>query len=213
MKNLDELKEKWLLEAVQPLSTEPINKDAWENIIEAQVKKQRGISFQYFWASLAYQIIVYGFLTYTLLIYGKDTLVLLPGVVCFLLFIPFSLMLLLKFKQMAIGREGGKVVMDNAIKDYIEKQYTLLNSYYKFKTRYEIFLVPITSAVFVWIFFQLYIPGGVMAYPIISGALFLFILIACTAAIVAENKRNFKKPLGKLSQILNDLNSKNKSNI
>ncbi|WP_417236948.1 hypothetical protein [Bizionia paragorgiae] len=212
MQTLDEIKKNWKKEA-GPVKPDTLSEQIWQEIIEQQVKKQKGISMQYFWASFTFQIIVYGFLTYTLIVYGQDILVLIPSIICFLFYIPFTIILMSKFKRMAAGIKHDKIVWDKSIQDYIKEQYFLLSSFYKFKIRYEVFLVPISAAVFVWIFFHLYMPGGVFVYPISSGLLFLFVLVACTAAILAENKRNFKKPLKRLKNLLNDISATYKSKV
>jgi hypothetical protein len=79
-----------------------------------------------------------------------------------------------------------------------------LFSFYRFKRRYELLLIPLSSAIGVWLVFLLYVPGGVAAYP--SGAIVTFgiTLLSCAIALAAENKESFDKPLTALRQILDE---------
>lgn len=206
MQNLDEIKKNWKVDT-EHLNSGRLDKLAWQNLLKQQVKKQKNISMEYFWASFIFQIIVYGFLTHVIIKNWEDRMVLLPSVFCLLLYLPFTVVLMGKFKRMAVLRQDETYASDPSIKEYVVKQYRLLKSFYKFKTRYEIVLVPLSSAFFVWIFFQIYFPGGVITKPILSVLLFILIVGACTAAILAENKRNFKKPLKQLEEILKDINT------
>ncbi len=206
MKNLEEIKRNWKVET-EKLNPVRLDEAAWQDILVQQVKKQKSISMRYFWASLTFQIIVYGFLTHVIIKYWGDQMVWFPAVFCLLLYVPFTVVLMRKFKQLAVLKQNEKYASDLSIKEYVLEQHRLLTSFYTFKKRYEIILIPLSSAIFVWIFFRIYLPGGVMGYPKASVLLFIFSLISCTAAILAENKRNFIRPLKKLKIILEDINA------
>ena len=207
MKNLEEIKKNWKVDTKQ-LNSAQLDEAGWQDLLEQQVKKQKNISMQYFWASLTFQIIVYGFLTHVIIKYSGDQMVWFPSVFCLLLYVPFTFVLMRKFKQLAVLKQKEKHASDLSIKEYVLKQYMLLKSFYSFKKRYEIMLVPLSSAIFVWIFFRIYLPGGVLNYPKASILLFILSLVACTAAILAENKRNFIRPIKQLEKILKDINAK-----
>ncbi len=211
MQNLEEIKKNWKVDTEQ-LNSAQLDEAAWQNLLKRQVKKQKNMSMPYFWASLTFQIIIYGFLTHVIIKYWGYQVVLLPSVFCLLLYVPFTVVLMLKFKRMAVLKQNEKHATDLAIKEYVLEQSRLLTSFYTFKMRYEIVLVPLSSAIFVWIFFELYLPGGATPYPRASVLLFILILGACTAAILAENKKNFKKPLKQLEEILKDINASKTSN-
>ena len=70
-------------------------------------------------------------------------------------------------------------------------------------------LIPLSSAIIVWIIFRIYVPGGVMNYPIAALTLFTLSIGACAVAIYAENKGNFSGPLNRLEEILKDISSNN----
>lgn len=206
MQNLEEIKTNWK-GGTQQSRPGDLDKSAWQTVLKQQAKKQKNLSMQYFWASFIYQIIVYGFLVHVIIKYWGDPMVLLTSVFCLLLYVPFMIVLMQKFKRMAVLKQNENPASDLSIKQYIQDQHSLLSSFYAFKTRYEIVLVPFSSAIFVWIFFRFYFPNGVFDYPTASILLFIVVLGACSAAIFAENQRNFKKPMKKLEEILKDMNT------
>ena len=206
MQSFEEIQRNWK-SGTGYMDSEIIDKEKWQNILKQRVKQQKNITMQYFWASLTFQIIIYGFLTHVMVKYSQDIYVLLPGAFCLLLYVPYTTVLIRKYKRMAVLKQNEKYASSLSIKEYITTQHTLLEGFYKFKITYELVLVPLSSAVFVWIFFKLYMPGGVLVYPIGSSLLFIAILAACMAAIIAENKRNFRRPLQQLEEILKDINA------
>ena len=206
MQNFEEIKRNWKA-GTGHTDSEILDKEKWQNILKQRIKQQKNITMQYFWASLTFQIIVYGFLTHVIVKYWQDISVLVPSAFCLLLYVPFTVILMRKYKRMAVLKQNEGYASNLSIKEYIITQHILLEGFYKFKTKYEMVLVPLSSAVFVWIFFKLYMPGGVMVYPVGSSLLFIAILAACMAAIIAENKRNFRRPLQQLEEILKDINA------
>ena len=209
MKNLEDIKRNWK-EGGNHMNPGQLDKATWHSLLELRAKKQRNIGMQYFWASLTFQIIVYGFLVHVTVRYWQDTSVLLPNVLCILIYVPFTVVLMRKFKRMAMLWRNEEHISDMSIKEHIIEQHSLFTSFYRFKTKYEIVLVPLSSAIFVYVFFKLYLSGGVSAHPISSFLLFIVIVGACGMAILAENKRNFKMPIDQLEEILKDINSSKK---
>ncbi len=206
MQNLEDIQKNWK-GRVELSELNPLTKLAWQTLLVKRVNKQKNTSLKYFWASFVYQIIVYGLLSHVIVKHWEEILVWLPGVFCLLLYVPFTIVLMQKFKRMALLQSDDKSASDLSIKDYVHEQYRIITSFYRFKIRYEYFLVPLSSMVFVWILFKLYVPGGVMAYPKMSILLFIIVMGACAAAVLAENNRNFKKPIRQLEEVLKDINA------
>lgn len=208
MKNLEEIKRNWKV-ATKHLNSDSLDESAWESLLEQRIKKQKNISMRYFWASFTFQLIVYGFLAHVILKYSEDIQTLLPSVLCFLLYVPYTVVLMRKFKRLAALRKDDGLILNLSIKEYAFKYHGLLMGFYSFKTKYELVLVPLSSAIFVWVFFKIYFPpNGIFGHPLSSSLLFIFVLGACTIAILRENKRNFKKPIAQLEKILKDIQEK-----
>jgi uncharacterized membrane protein YjjP (DUF1212 family) len=90
------------------------------------------------------------------------------------------------------------------IHDYINNQRKLLESFFIFKKRYELILIPLSSAIGVIIVFKLYVPGGIREHLLGAFLTFSLTLLSCYLAIRSENKKNFIKPLGELEKMLSE---------
>lgn len=204
MQNLDEFKKNWK-EKTRTADASPLDQGSWQKIVKQRANKQRNVSIKYFWAAFTLNIIVYAFLSHIIIRYWEDTPVLLISIFCLLLYVPFTVVLMRKFKRMAILKSKDTHTSGLPIKAYVEQQYHLLNGFYRFKKRYEIILIPLSSAILIWVLFRLYLPGGVLTHPILALVLYLLTLASCIAAIVTENKKRFKQPLAQLEEILRDM--------
>src|SRR5690606_4089502 len=140
------------------------DKDSFERIVRSRVRKHTNTAMQYFWASFVLQIIVYALLSHVIIRYWQDSDILYSAIAGFLLFIPFTVILMKRFKAIATTRPGiqsSGVAVENSLHHYISRRRGLLDSFYRFKKWYELLLIPFASAIGVFITFKLYIPGGV----------------------------------------------------
>lgn len=206
MSTFEEFEKRW--EETSPsLSGHEYDRAAMEKIVRERTRKHKNVAMRYFWASFVLQLIVYSLLSHVILRYGTDTRTLLMCITGILIFIPFTVVLLQKYKAMATNKpeksESSDQVM-NSLYDYVLRQYNLLKSFYRFKRRYEIILIPISSAIGTFLVFHLYFPGGFQANQ--TGALYVFVItmVSCLYAIYRENKSSFREPLDGLQQVLND---------
>lgn len=205
MENFDEIKQLWNSSTPGTASTLSL-KNEWLLQVKQRARKTLHTGMQFFWASFIYQMIIYAFLAHIIIKYRQDTTTLWVSSVCLILYVPFLIVLFKKYKAMAVAESKNTRTGNVSMKKYIMEQYKLLSGFFRFKKWYETILIPLSSACFVWIFFRLYIPGGLASYPIAAGVFFLCVLAACTLAIFLENKRNFRKPLKEFEEILLDLN-------
>jgi hypothetical protein len=83
----------------------------------------------------------------------------------------------------------------------------LLLSFYRFKKWYELILIPLASAIGVFILFKLYVPGGVQAHWTGAVMTFAITLISCALAIRTENRKNFREPLEQFDRVLAEFRS------
>jgi hypothetical protein len=201
MDTFDQFRKNWS-ETTEHSPHNLLDKAAIHDIIKQRARSEKDIAMKYFWASFTFQIIVYALFSHVIVKYGGDVVVLRVCLLGILLFIPFTVMLLKKFKQMAVWKFNGE--RSNTVKDYISYHYTHLRSFYTFKLRYELILIPASCAILVWVFFRLYIAGGLLAYPVAATVFFLVALGACVVAIRAENKRNFMMPLRQFEILLEE---------
>ena len=203
MSSLDDLKKKWNAEQPAFEAVPPYDAATFNHIIRTRMKKQNNRIFRYFWATFTLHVLVYALLCHVIIRYWGDTYTLVLGLIGLLLTVPFTAVMLKRYKQMAIARPD----QASSAYTYVNQQRSRLAGFYTFKKRYELVLIPLLSAIGVILVFNLYFPGGVTAF--LTGAIvtYLLTLLSCYWAIRNENKKYFVRPLQELQAILDDYKS------
>jgi hypothetical protein len=198
MTTFEELMKMWNENQAAP---SPYDQRSIEKIVRSRTKKHINKAMQYFWAAFTLQILVYGLLSHMMIKYGSDTETLLLSIAGVILFLTFTIMLLKKFKRLAVAKPK---LSEPSLYHYVFHQHSSLESFYSFKKRYELILIPLSSAIGVFLTFKLFVPGGVQENP--TGAIITFAatLISCVLAIRSENKRNFAQPLHQLEKVMEE---------
>lgn len=203
MSTIEDYKKLWEQSNGGPSAAAAFDHATMRNIVKSRTRKHINVAMKYFWASFTLQILVYSLLAHVIIRYGSETQTLVPGVAGIVLFIPFTIMLMRKFKAMAVTRlEDGSPA--TSIRRFVERQHALLQGFYRFKKRYEILLIPLSTAIGTFLIFKLYVPGGVMAYWTTALFIFVIAIVSCAAAISSENKKRFKRPLDELQKIMEE---------
>ena len=205
MPTLDDLKKKW--NAKQPAfeAAAPYDAATFNHIIRTRMKKQNNRIFRYFWGTFTFHIMVYALLGHVIIRYWDDTHTLVPGLLGLLVTVPFTVVMLKRYKQMAVSTPDQ--ASGASVYTYVNQQRSRLAGFYTFKKRYELVLIPLLSAIGVMLVFNLYFPGGVAAFPIGALVTYLLTLLSCYLAILNENKKYFIQPLQELEGILDDCKS------
>jgi hypothetical protein len=203
MCTIEELKGKWSASA--NIQSGHLGAEELTNVFRRRVKTKFKSSMQYFWASFTLQLLVYGLLTHVVVRYWLDPAYMAYAVCGILLYIPFTIVLMRKFKAIAVAKPQSHTTA--SLYQYADFHYAQLASFYKFKKWYEIILIPISVAIGTILTFNLFVPGGVSEH--LNGALITFILslLSCFYAIVRENRRSFEGPLRELENILKEFKS------
>ena len=199
METLDELKKQWCEKPSAPAS---LDRASIHKIIKSRVNKHTRASMQYFWASFALQILVYALLSHVMIKYFNDPEILIPGITGVLLFIPFTIVLMKKFKRLALSDVNGNSI--SSIHDYLSRNRDLLNSFLVFKKRYELVLIPLATAIGVMLIFALYVPGGVREHLLGFIITYALSVLSCYVAIRNENEKSFLQPIQQLDMILEE---------
>src|SRR6185437_14509439 len=173
MSTLEELKVKWEQNEKEPYSS-AYSHTAFDKLINDRIKKETRKSFQYFWAAFTLQIIVYALLCHVIAKYWHQTEIVYFALGGICLYIPFTAVLLGKFKKLATEKLSVTKDGTASLREDISRQRNVLGSFYHFKKWYEIFLVPLSSALAVFLIFELYVPGGFNQN--VRGAAITFIL-------------------------------------
>jgi hypothetical protein len=207
MSTFEDIKKAWVENQSAIPEAQTYNLAMLEKIAKGRVKKHMAASMQFFWASFTFQIIVYALLSHVTLKYGTDRETLLLGITGILLYLPFTIMLMRKFKRIAVLKPVGEAGEDNSktsLYKYIQRKHDLLQSFYTFKKRYELLLIPLSASIGVFLTFKLFVPGGMEAHPIGAAITFAITLVSCFLAIRSENKKSFQQPLRQLRELLDE---------
>ena len=204
MPTLEELKAIWEQKQDADPGTAVYTSESLGKIIRARVKKHTKNAFQYFWASFTLQVIVYSLLSHVMVKYGHDKTILYFAIAGVLLFLPFTIVLMQKFKKLATEKPAQEENGGASLYDYVFRQQTLLHNFFNFKKWYELFLTPLSCAIGVTLVFELYVPGGIAEHWHGAVVAFVISLISCIAAIYSENKKGFIQPIQQLQSILDE---------
>jgi hypothetical protein len=204
MSTLEQLKEIWEEKQSGMPGARAYNHESLEKIVRSRVNKHIKTAMQYFWASFTLQVLVYSLLSHVIVKYWGDDEILYFSIGGVFLFLPFTIMLMRKFKSLATTRLSEKENAEASVYDFVRQHQTQLCSFFKFKKWYELFLTPLSAAIGVTLIFKLYVPGGLDEHW--TGAIITFIItvISCIIAIRSENRKSFKEPIRQLQSILDD---------
>jgi len=174
-------------------------------IISSRVRKEFKTVSQFVWAAIVYQIILYSFLTHTLIRHWGDIQIMLLCLAGGAFYIPLTVALLRRVRTLyrRPSEAPGSPVPDVFHK--VEGEYTRLADFFQFKKRMDWIGVPVSCAIIVLVTFTLFVKGGVEGNALAGLAIFALWLGMSLVAIHAENKKRFISPLRNLGQLLDDL--------
>ena len=107
MSILDECKKQWVEKKNDFTTQEPYDEATLNTIIRSRMKKQNKVVMQYFWASFALQILVYALLCHVIVKHWSNAQIVFTSIAGILLFIPFTTVMMKKFKRLAIAKIQG----------------------------------------------------------------------------------------------------------
>ena len=183
----------------------PLTGKDLQAIISSRVRKELKTVSQFVWAAIAYQIILYSFLTHTLVRHWGDIQTMLLCLAGAALYIPLTVALLRRVK---ILYRRPSEALGSAVPDVfhkVEGEYARLADFFQFKKRMDWIGVPVSCAIIVLVTFTLFVEGGVKANPVADLTIFALWIGMSLIAIHAENRRRFIAPLRHLEQVLEDL--------
>jgi hypothetical protein len=183
----------------------PLTGKDLQAIISSRVRKELKTVSQFVWAAIAYQIILYSFLTHTLVRHWGDIQTMLLCLAGAALYIPLTVALLRRVK---IFYRRPSEALGSAVPDVfhkVEGEYARLADFFQFKKRMDWIGVPVSCAIIVLVTFTLFVEGGVKANPVAGLTIFALWVGMSLIAIHAENRKRFIAPLRHLEQVLEDL--------
>jgi hypothetical protein len=183
----------------------PLTGKDLQAIISSRVRKEFKTVSQFVWAAIAYQIILYSFLTHTLVRQWGDMLTMFLCLAGAGLYIPLTVALLRRIK--ILYRRPSEALHSAApdVLHKVEGEYAWLADFFQFKRRMDWIGVPVSCAIIVLVTFTLFVEGGVRANPLAGLAIFALWVGMSLIAIHAENRKRFIAPLRRLEGVLADL--------
>lgn len=207
MDTLDQMKNKW---AKSQGSVPHYEVSDMSRIIRKRVSTHLRESMHYFWASFVLQLVAYALYAHVLIRFIHDPYTAMLAAAGILLYIPFTVVLMRKFKEMAVARPQPE--NDNASSHaYLLSQRNTLLEFFRFKVRYEWILIPLSSLVGTLLVFKIWVPGGPVESPIGVFATAAITLLCCYLAIRRENNKSFRAPLARLDDLLNEFSEDTQS--
>ena len=201
MDPFDEVRDVWKKNTPPVANTPSLSKENVETIIRSRIKKVKKSIAEYFWLSLTYQILIYSFACHLLIKFRGDTPIVAMCAVGVLLYVPFTIILMRKFKGMFASTAG----KTENIRANVRHQYELLTQFFMFKKRFDLVGIPLSCLMLEGILFTLYVPGGIEAHVPVSILAYAGLLLIFSTAAWFENKKHFKRPLRRFEWILEDI--------
>lgn len=197
----DDIKKIWKMQATMSPSPS-YDPGSFSRLVKSRVKKETDKVMQYFWSSFTLEIIVFALLCHVMLRYWGEGHLFIISMLGILLHLPFTYMLMSKFKTMATTRPSDE--SSTSLYRYVRTRYGLLDSFYRFKRSYERFLIPISTLIGCYLVFEMYMPGQWKGYWNIFWMIFVITIISCAVVLRRENQQHFEEPLNQYKAILDE---------
>ena len=206
----DELKNIWKKqEGILPRQV--YDPSAFQKLIKSRMKVHTDKVMKYFWSSFTLEMIVFALLCHVMIRYWYESPLFVVSLMGIVLHIPFTYMLMKKFKAMAITGPGDGSA--TSLYQWIRRRHDLLNSFYRFKRSYERFLIPLSTLIGCYLVFALFVPGEELSYWNVFWVIVVITIISCAVALRRENKEHFEEPLHQYRLLLAELEGKEESSL
>jgi hypothetical protein len=205
MERSNEIENVWKEGRAHEEGPAPLTGKGLRAIISSRVRKEFKTVSQFVWAAMVYQIILYSFLTHTLIRHWGNMQIMLLCLAGGAFYIPLTVALLRRVRTLyrRPSEAPGSPVPDVFHK--VEGEYARLADFFQFKKRTDWIGVPVSCAIIVLVTFTLFVEGGVERNPLAGLAFFALWVAMSLSAIHAENRKRFISPLRNLEQVLDDL--------
>ena len=205
MESIEELKNFWEESKRREPPLSPPDAESVERIIKGRVRREKKLMMEYFWASFVYQIMLYSFAGYLIVKYRGDREIMLGSLSVAMLYVPFTVILMRKFKAICLPAINRSNSSGQSIRANVENKHTLLSEFFRFKKVFDWVGIPLVSLVLVSILFKLYVAGGIAEH--LTGGILSFaaVMIVFITATYLENRKHFINPLRQLKSVLTDL--------
>lgn len=177
----------------------------YSEVIRLRIKSERKMIMQYYWSSFIYQMILYALATHLMITNWGNLPVMALCIGIITLYVPFTFIQRARFKKLCLHSPGSANAFSNTLSSYVNGQYKMLSSFYRFKIWYDRLVVPVILLLIVALIYCVYVPGGLAQH--LPGAIVVYLLILSGFLLVlhSENRKRFKEPLQEMRLIMEDL--------
>ena len=205
MANNNEIHDVWKEGKSREAGPAPLTGKELQAIISSRVRKELKTVSQFVWAAIAYQIILYSFLTHTLIRHWAEMRIAVLCLAGAAFYIPVTIALIRRVRTLFRSPSELPGCMVPDVLHKVEAEYAWLADFFQFKKHLDWIGVPVSCAIIVLVTFTLFVRGGVEGNPVASLAFFALWVGMSLIAIQAENRKRFVSPLLHLEQVLDDL--------
>src|ERR1051325_5897638 len=168
----NEIENVWKEGKAREAAPAPLTGKDLQAIISSSVRKELKSVSEFVWAAIVYQIILYSFVTHTLIRHWGDMQIMLLCLTGGAFYIPLTVALIRRIRKLYCrpSEVPGSPVPDVFRK--VEGEYARLADFFHFKKRMDWIGVPVSCAIIVVVTFTLFVEGGVTGNPL--GSLMVF---------------------------------------
>lgn len=202
MKKFEDIKQIWECEHNKVENLQTYDENAIETVIKNRIKLHKSTVMKYFWTTFILQLAVYAIFSHLFVKSLFSDTILWPCLIVIILFIPFTTVLLKKYKAIAVAKLNDD--SGSSIKQFLQEHKAHLEGFYNFKKRYEWVLVPVCSATLAIIYFQkLANPDNSYTW-MVATLIFLSSSLIWYVLIRWQNKKSFEQPLDEINETINE---------
>jgi hypothetical protein len=202
MKKFEDIKQMWECEHNKVENWQTYDENAIESVIKSRIKLHKNTVMKYFWTTFILQLTVYAIFSHLFVKSLFSDTILWSCLIVIILFIPFTSVLLKKYKAIAVTKLNNN--SGTSIKHFLQEHKYHLESFYKFKKRYEFVLVPVCSGITAIIYFQKFVNQASSYKWIIASIIFISSSIIWYVLIRWQNKKSFEQPLNEIDETINE---------
>jgi hypothetical protein len=201
MENIDDLATLWKKNNYSS-TRDGLSPEALKRVVQGGVTKENNTVMKYFWASFAWQVMIYSYSSFLIIRHPHTIQFVLPTVATVLLYIPFTITLLRKFKSM---HKRSKIASSKAILQSLEHRHLELATFFRFKKRFEWIAVPVICLLLVSVLFSYFSIDPLKGHLSEAIITYISIIAAFVLTIRHENKKSFKEPILNLSEMIAEM--------
>jgi len=205
MKSLEEMQKCWKEQKDIHGNALVLSDTMLTKLIRSGIKKEQKMVWEYCIASGFWQWLVYASLTHFIIRFWGDWQFMISCFAVILLYIPFTMMFIRKFRNMRMITFNKSSLQSQDIYATLKIQYKMLNDFFVFKKRFDWLNVPLCCFIIVMI---LYKYGMIPSFKENIGAsaiIFLIYALLFIIAIYIENRKRFKVPLEKMEMVIKEM--------